>query len=84
MSPRARISDDKTKILINTKGIDIGYGEETIEFRGTGALANTRVSVNYKVWANGDKTKEVNIPDVNLKQDLLDKYEVEYIKKEKE
>ena len=73
--PRARLSDDKTKILINTKGIDIGYGEETIEFRGTGALANTRVSVNYKVWANGDKTKEVNIPDVNLKQDLLDKYD---------
>ena len=73
--PRARISDDKTKIIIDTKGIDIGNGEEIIEFCGTGVLANTRVSVNYKVWANGDKTKEINIPDTDLKQELLNKYD---------
>ncbi len=40
--PRARISDDKTKIIIDTKGIDIGNGEEIIEFCGTGVLANTK------------------------------------------
>ncbi len=69
--PRAKLSEDKTKIIIDTKGIEIGNGAEWLRFVGSGNLSDTSIYVDYKVWAAGDKTKEVNIPDANFKKELL-------------
>ena len=74
---RAKISDDKTKLIIDTTGIDIGNGTEAIHFYGDGILAYTTISINYKVLANGDKTKEIEFGDENLKNYILQNHDID-------
>ena len=37
--PRAKLSEDKTKIIIDTTGIEIGNGAEWLRFVGSGNLS---------------------------------------------
>ena len=73
----ARISEDKTKIILDASGIDIASGTENLNFYGTGILDSTSIVISYKIYATGDNTKEVEFGDSNLKNYILQNYDID-------
>ena len=73
----ARISDDKTKIILDTSDIDLGSGNQYIYFYGSGILSSSSIYISYKIYADGDKTKEVEFEDEDLKNYLLQNYDID-------
>ena len=73
----ARISEDKTKIILDASGIDIASGTENLNFYGTGILDSTSIVISYKIYAPGDKIKEVEFVDSNLRNYILQNYDID-------
>ena len=72
IEPIAKINDENTKIILTPTTNEVGNGEEEIYFSGDGMLNSTRITINYTILGNGDKNKEVQFEDEDLKQQLTD------------
>ena len=72
IEPISTINAENTKIILTPITSDVGNGEEEIYFGGDGRLDSTRITINYTILGNGDKNKEVQFEDEDLKQQLTD------------
>lgn len=69
------ISEDKTKLKITPKEV-VGTEDSTsVVLSGDGILDNTQIQFNYKIMAQGDKTKEVEFAENKLKEFILNYYD---------
>ena len=73
----AKISDDNTKIIIDTSKIEMGTGTEYIELYGEGPLDSSSIEISYKIYANGDKNKIVEFEDDSFKNYLLQNHDID-------
>ena len=70
-----RFNEDKTKLILDASKINTGNGTEYINLYGDGILNNTTISISYKILANGDKSKEVEFGDEELKNYILQNHD---------
>ena len=73
----AEISDDKTKLIIDTAEANTGSGSTVLYLYGYGILAYTSININYTVLANGDNTKEIEFEDQTLKNYILQNHDID-------
>ena len=72
---KSYVNEDKTKITIDTSNT----GEKNVEFSIVDTSGNSvlNFTINYEVMEYGDKTKEIEFKDENLKRILLEKYDMD-------
>ena len=64
----AKFNEDNTKIILDPQYDGVGHGIETIRFTGNGRLDCTTIYISYNIIGEGDKAKEVQFADADLKQ----------------
>ena len=71
------INEDGTKLTIDATNLDIGLKENYIYITGVGKLSSTSIRLSYTVCAVADNEKEIEFKSENLKQYLLDNYDID-------
>ena len=68
LEKNAKFNEDNTKIILDPQYDGVGHGIETIRFTGNGRLDYTTIYISYNIIGEGDKAKEVQFADADLKQ----------------
>lgn len=77
----ATLNEDGSKVIIDATNLSIGERQENMCINGNGNLAYTEIYLTYRVVKSADSTTEVEFTSEDLKQYLLQNYDVDGDKK---
>ena len=72
-----KLSEDKTKIIIDASNVPIGEREETLYIKGNGRLSDTKVTVSFRVDESADDVDEIEFANNDLKNYILENHDID-------